>query len=349
MQAQTACLARQKGGRRRLLPPSIPDDGLNPPYVARIDMSKVLIVAEHLDGKLNAATARCVSAAQALQPEAIDVVVLAADPAAVAAQAAQIAGVTRVLALADAADAHAIAQVQAPQVAQLAAGYTHVFGPSTTFGKDLMPCVAALLGVAQVSDVMAVEGSHVFKRPIYAGNAIVTVQAPADRTVVATIRTASWPEAAGGGTAAVEPAQLDAALPTHTRYVGLAAGNSDRPDLQGARRVVSGGRGVGSAENFRIIYDLADKLGAAVGASRAAVDAGYVSSELQVGQTGKIIAPELYIAVGISGAIQHLTGIKDAGTIVAINKDPESPIFEVADIGLVGDLFKLLPELQQAL
>jgi electron transfer flavoprotein alpha subunit len=312
-------------------------------------MAKILIVAEHLDGKLNAATAKCVSAAQALQSDGIDIVVLAADPSSVAAQAARIAGVRKVLAVANAADAHAIAQVQAPQVAQLADGYTHVFGPSTTFGKDLMPCIAALLGVAQVSDVMAVEGSHVFKRPIYAGNAILTVQTPADRTVVATIRTASWPEAGNGGSATVESVQVDAELPTHTRFVGLAAGNSDRPDLQSARRVVSGGRGVGSADNFKIIYDLADKLGAAVGASRAAVDAGYVSNELQVGQTGKIIAPELYIAVGISGAIQHLTGIKDAGTIVAINKDPECPIFEIADIGLVGDLFKLLPELEAAL
>jgi electron transfer flavoprotein alpha subunit len=312
-------------------------------------MAKVLIVAEHLDGKLNAATAKCVSAAQALAPDAIDVVVLAADPAAVAGQAAQIAGVARVLAVANAANANAIAQVQAPQVAQLAKGYSHVFGPSTTFGKDLMPCVAALLGVAQVSDVMAVEGSHTFKRPIYAGNAIITVEVPAGHVVVATVRTASWPEAARGGSAAVESVSVDAALPGHTRFVGLAAGKSDRPDLQSARRVVSGGRGVGSKENFKIIYDFADKLGAAVGASRAAVDAGYVPNELQVGQTGKIIAPELYVAVGISGAIQHLTGIKDAGTIVAINKDGEAPIFEIADIGLVGDLFKLLPELQQAL
>ncbi|WP_242109647.1 electron transfer flavoprotein subunit alpha/FixB family protein [Luteimonas aquatica] len=312
-------------------------------------MGKVLIVAEHLGGKLNAATAKCVSAAQALEPEAIDIVVLAADPAAVAAEAAQIAGVAKVLAVANAANADAIAQVLAPQIAALAKGYSHVFGPSTTFGKDLMPCVAALLGVAQVSDVMAVEGSHTFKRPIYAGNAIVTVEAPADHTVVATVRTASWPEAAKGGSAAVEAAAVEATLPTHTRYVGLAAGKSDRPDLQSAKRVVSGGRGVGSAENFKIIYDFADKLGAAVGASRAAVDAGYVPNELQVGQTGKIIAPELYVAVGISGAIQHLTGIKDAGTIVAINKDGEAPIFEIADIGLVGDLFKLLPELEQAL
>jgi len=312
-------------------------------------MAKVLVVAEHLDGRLNAATAKCVSAAKALNAEAIDVVVLAADPAAVAAEAAQIDGVSKVLAVANSANEHAIAQVLAPQVARLASGYTHVFGPSTTFGKDLMPCVAALLGVAQVSDVMAVEGSHTFKRPIYAGNAIVTVEAPADHAVVATVRTASWPEAARGGSASVENVSIDAALPTHTRYGGLAAGKSDRPDLQSARRVVSGGRGVGSAENFKIIYDLADRLGAAVGASRAAVDAGYVPNELQVGQTGKIIAPELYIAVGISGAIQHLTGIKDAGTIVAINKDPDCPIFEIADIGLVGDLFQLLPQLEQAL
>lgn len=312
-------------------------------------MSKVLIVAEHLDGKLNASTARTVSAAQALSPESIDILVLAADPAGVAADAAQIAGISRVLAVANPANAHAIAQVLGPQVAQLAAGYSHVFGPSTTFGKDLMPVVAALLGVNQVSDLMAVEGSHAFKRPIYAGNAIVTVEAPAGQAVVATVRIASWPEASRGGNAAVETVAADAALPAHTRYVGLATGKSDRPDLQSARRVVSGGRGVGSQENFRIVYGLADKLGAAVGASRAAVDAGYCPSDMQVGQTGKIIAPELYLAIGISGAIQHLTGIKDAGTIVAINKDPEAPIFEVADIGLVGDLFALLPELEAAL
>ncbi len=311
--------------------------------------AKVLIIAEHLDGKLNAATARCVSAATALSPEAIDIVVLAADPTAVAAEAAQIAGVTKVLAVTNAANAHPVAQLLAPQIVKLVDGYSHVLGPSTTFGKDLMPCVAALLGTAQVSDVMAVEGSHTFKRPIYAGNAIITVEAPADHIVVATVRTASWPEAATGGNATVEAASVEATLPTHTRYLGLAAGKSDRPDLQSARRVVSGGRGVGSEENFKIIYDFADKLGAAVGASRAAVDAGYCPNEMQVGQTGKIIAPELYVAIGISGAIQHLTGIKDAGTIVAINKDAEAPIFEIADIGLVGDLFKILPELEAAL
>ncbi|MET7143489.1 electron transfer flavoprotein subunit alpha/FixB family protein [Xanthomonas sp. PPL139] len=312
-------------------------------------MSKILVVAEHLNGQLNAATAKCVSAAQALSPEAIDIVVLAADPAAVAAQAAQIAGVARVLTVANPANEHAIAQVLGLQIAALAKGYSHVFGPSTTFGKDLMPVVAALLGVNQISDLMAVDGEYAFKRPIYAGNAIISVQAPADQIVVATVRSASWSEAAQGGSAAVEAASVDASLPSHTRFVGLAAGKSDRPDLQSAKRVVSGGRGVGSAENFQIVYQLADKLGAAVGASRAAVDAGYVPNELQVGQTGKIIAPELYVAIGISGAIQHLTGIKDAGTIVAINKDPESPIFEIADIGLVGDLFTVLPELEKAL
>lgn len=312
-------------------------------------MSKVLIVAEHHDGTLNAATAKCVTAAQALSPDSIDIVVLAADPSAVAGQAAQIAGVTRVLTVANAANATPIAQVMAPQVAKLADGYSHVFGPSTTFGKDLMPCVAALLSVAQVSDVMEVESSHVFKRPIYAGNAIITVEAnPAD-TVVATIRTASWAEASLGGNATVEAASVDVVLPEHTRFIALAAGSSDRPDLQSAKRVVSGGRGVGSEANFKIVYDFADKLGAAVGASRAAVDAGYCPNEMQVGQTGKIISPELYVAIGISGAIQHLTGIKDAGTIVAINKDGDAPIFEIADIGLVGDLFTILPELEAAL
>ena len=311
-------------------------------------MSKVLVIAEHLHGQLNAAVAKTVTAAAAIGGE-VDVLVLAADPAAVAAQAAQIAGVSRVLTIANPANEHAIAQQLAPQIAQAAAGYSHVFGPSTTTGKDLMPAVAALLGVNQVSDLMAVVDAHTFQRPIYAGNAIITVQTPADQVVVATVRAASWPEAAGGNSAAIEAVSVDAVLPTHTRFVSLSQGKSDRPDLQSAKRVVSGGRGVGSAENFEVIYKLADKLGAGVGASRAAVDAGYVPSDMQVGQTGKIIAPELYVAVGISGAIQHLTGIKDAGTIVAINKDGDAPIFEVADIGLVGDLFTLLPELEAAL
>ncbi len=312
-------------------------------------MSKVLIVAEHLGGQLNSSTAKCVSAAQALNADAIDIVVLADDPTNVAAQAARIAGVTRVLTVSNAANAHALAQVQAPQVAKLADGYSHVFGPSTTFGKDLLPCVAALLGVAQVSDVMAINDAHTFQRPIYAGNALMTVKAPADVAVVATIRTASWPAAGDGGSAPIEVVTVEVELPAHTRFIELKAGKSDRPDLQSAARVVSGGRAFGSADNFKILYSLADKLGAGVGASRAAVDAGYVPNDMQVGQTGKIISPELYIAIGISGAIQHLTGIKDAGTIVAINKDAEAPIFEIADIGLVGDLFKLVPELEAAL
>jgi electron transfer flavoprotein alpha subunit len=312
-------------------------------------MSRVLIIAEHLNGQLNGATARCVSCATALKADAIDVLVLSDAGHAVAAQAAQISGVSKVLVADNAANAHAIAQVLAPQIAQAAAGYSHVFGASTTFGKDVMPCVAALLGVSQISDVMSVESSHSFKRPIYAGNAIITVNAPADKPVVATVRTASWPAAGNGGSAPVEALALSAPLPTHTRFVSLQQGKSDRPDLQSAAKVVSGGRALGSAENFAIVYALADKLGAAVGASRAAVDAGYVPNELQVGQTGKIISPELYIAAGISGAIQHLTGIKDAGTIVAINKDGEAPIFEVADFGLVGDLFQILPELEKSI
>ena len=308
-------------------------------------MSKVLVIAEHLHGQLNAAVAKTVTAAVAVGGQ-VDVLVLAADPAGVAAQAAQIAGVSRVLTIANPANEHAIAQQLAPQIAQAAAGYSHVFGPSTTTGKDLMPAVAALLGVNQVSDLMTVIDAHTFQRPIYAGNAIITVKTPADQVVVATVRAASWASAAEGGNAAIEAISVDATLPGHTRFISLTSGKSDRPDLQSAKRVVSGGRGVGSAENFEVIYKLADKLGAGVGASRAAVDAGYVPSDMQVGQTGKIIAPELYVAVGISGAIQHLTGIKDAGTIVAINKDGDAPIFEVADIGLVGDLFTLLPELE---
>ena len=239
--------------------------------------------------------------------------------------------------------------VLAPQIVAMADGYSHVFGASTTFGKDLMPRVAALLGVNQISDVMSVLGSHSFNRPIYAGNAIVTMEAPADLPVIATVRTASYASAAEGGSAPIEAVTVAADIPDHTRFIELKSGKTDRPDLQTAAKVVSGGRALGSAENFDIIYQLADAFGAGVGASRAAVDAGYVPNEMQVGQTGKIIAPDLYIAIGISGAIQHLTGIKDAGTIVAINKDGEAPIFEVADIGLVGDLFDIVPKLQAAI
>ena len=312
-------------------------------------MAKVLIVAEHSGGKLNPSTAKCVTCASKIAGAEIDVAVLAASAAGVASEAAALTGVKRVLTIENAANAEPLSAVLAPQVAALAANYTHVFGPSTTFGKDLMPRVAALLGVGQLSDVMAVDSAYRFRRPIYAGNAIVTVQAPEDRKLVATVRTASFEAAAQGGSAAVEAAAVDASLPNHTRFVARSAAATGRPDLQTASRVVSGGRALGSADNFKHIFSLADKLGAAVGASRAAVDAGYAANDLQVGQTGKIISPELYVAIGISGAIQHLTGIKDARTIVAINKDAEAPIFEVADVGLVGDLFAILPELEKAL
>lgn len=313
-------------------------------------MSKILIVAEHLDGQLNAATARCVTCARAIESDTIDVLVLADSPDNIAAQAAKLDGVSKVLTLARAENAHPLAAVLAPQIAAVAKnGYTHVLAPSTTFGKDVAPRVAALLGVGQVSDLMAVNGAHAFKRPVYAGNAIVNVEVPAETIVIGTVRTASWPQADESSSAApIEALQLEVELPTHTRFIELKKAGGDRPDLQSAKRVVSGGRGVGSKENFEIIYKLADKLRAAVGASRAAVDAGYCPNDMQVGQTGKIIAPELYMAIGISGAIQHLTGIKDAGTIVAINKDSEAPIFEIADYGLVGDLFKIVPELERA-
>jgi len=310
-------------------------------------MHKVLIIGEH-DGKtLNSATAKCVTCAKSIPQADITIALLGADTAAVAAQAAAIADVKSVVRVDRAENAHPLAAIFAPQIAALAADYSHLLGPSTSFGKDLMPRVAALLGVAQVSDLMAVEGAHRFRRPIYAGNAIVTVEADPSRKLVATVRVASFAAAAGGGQASIDSKSLGVPLPSHTRYVGAKSGSTDRPDLQTARRVVSGGRALGSAENFKLLFEFADKIGAAVGASRAAVDAGYAPNEMQVGQTGKIIAPEIYIAIGISGAIQHLTGIKDARTIVAINKDSEAPIFEVADVGLVGDLFQVVPELER--
>lgn len=312
-------------------------------------MSKVLIIAEHNGSALNPSIAKCIACASEIPDAEIDVAVFVDNGEGIAAEAAALAGINKVIRVDHAANANLLAAVIAPQIVALSDGYSHVFGPSTTFGKDLMPRVAALLGVNQISDIMQVLASHSFKRPIYAGNVVVTVEAPVDHPVVATVRTASYSAVASDGSANTETVEVDAALPEHTRFVGLQAGKSDRPDLQTAAKVVSGGRALGSAEGFDIIYKLADALGAGVGASRAAVDAGYVPNEMQVGQTGKIIAPDLYIAIGISGAIQHLTGIKDAGTIVAINKDSDAPIFEVADIGLVGDLFAIVPELQSAI
>jgi len=312
-------------------------------------MAKILIIAEHDGTTLNPSTAKCVACAAAIGEAQIDIAVLASSAENVAAEASELDGVTTVRCVENAANKHALAAVLAPQIVAMSAGYDYVFGPSTTFGKDLMPRVAALLGVNQISDIMSVEGPHTFKRPVYAGNAILTVEAPADLPVVATVRIASYQAVGGGNSAAVESVDVAADIPEHTRFIDIQSGASDRPDLQTAARVVSGGRALASSENFELIYALADKLGAGVGASRAAVDAGYVPNEMQVGQTGKIIAPDLYVAIGISGAIQHLTGIKDAGTIVAINKDGEAPIFEVADIGLVADLFTAIPELTKSL
>jgi len=310
-------------------------------------MTAVLVIAEHAGGKLNLSTAKCVKAASSLAGAEVAVAVFTAGGSPVAAQAAKLAGVTRVLEVTHAANEHQLAATLAPQVAEVGKAFTHVFAPSTTFGKDLMPRVAALLDAPQLSDVMSIESATRFRRPIYAGNAITTVDVAAGTKIVATIRTASFEAVASGGNATVESVTPTAALPAHTRFVSLAAASGDRPDLQSASKVISGGRALASADAFKLIYGLADKIGAAVGASRAAVDAGYAPNDMQVGQTGKIIAPELYVAIGISGAIQHLTGIKDARTIVAINKDSEAPIFEVADIGIVGDLFQIVPELEK--
>ncbi len=310
-------------------------------------MSRILVIAEHHDGKLNAATAKTVSAAAAISGASIDVVVLGRP--AVAAEAAKIAGVAKVLTVANAANAQAIAQVLAPQIAQLAKGYTHVFGPSTTFGKDLMPCVVALLGVNQVSDLMTVEGSHTFKRPIYAGNAIITVEVPADQIVVATVRAASWPEAAQGGSAAVEAASVDAA-PADPHPFRRPRRRCQRPPGPAERQA----RGLRWPRR-RFGRELQGHLPAGRQARRrrrCLARRGRCRLRAQRpagGPDRQDHRPELYVAVGISGAIQHLTGIKDAGTIVAINKDGDAPIFEIADIGLVGDLFTILPELETAL
>ena len=312
-------------------------------------MSRVLVVAEHANETLSPSTARTVACARQIPNADIAVAVLAADAGPVADEAARLAGVQRVLRIDDARHEHPMAAVMAPHVAEMAVGFTHIVGPSSTFGRDLMPRVAALLDAPQVSDIAAVEGAHRFRRPIYAGNAVVTVDVEAP-VVVATVRLASFqPVPVGEGHAPIEAVHPTADVPTHTRFVSLTGAASGRPDLQSATRVIAGGRAFGTAEKFQQLHRLADLIGAAVGASRAAVDAGCAPNELQVGQTGKIIAPDLYIAFGVSGAIQHLTGIKDARVIVAVNKDPQAPIFEVADIGLVADVFTVLPEMEQLL
>lgn len=311
-------------------------------------MSRILIIAEHDGQSLNISTAKCVSCAQAIGGD-IDIAVFGSNTDAVAAEAAALDSVAKVIVV-DAEHLEAPLAVNwAAEALALAADYSHVIGPSTTLGRDLMPRIAALAGVNQISDIMEVSSPNSFKRPIYAGNAIVDVSAPAGSTVVATVRAASWKAVESSGEAAIERRGASCSAASHTRYISLESGGGERPDLQSASKVVSGGRGVGSEDGFQVIYQLADKLGAAVGASRAAVDAGYCPNDMQVGQTGKIISPDLYIAFGISGAIQHVTGIKDAGTIVAVNKDSEAPIFEVSDIGLAGDLFSVISELEQLL
>ncbi len=311
-------------------------------------MSRTLIIAEHDGKELNPSTAKCARCATAIGSE-FDIVVLGSDTTNIAAQAAAIDGTQTVINISAGHLENPLAVNHAAEVVAMADGYSHILGPSTTFGRDLMPRIAALLGVNQVSDISSVSGSHQFKRPIYAGNAIVDVEAPEGVTLVATVRTASWKSAGDNGNAGVEDREASAAPSNHTRYIDLQSGDTERPDLQTANRVVSGGRALASKENFDLIYSLADLIGAGAGASRAAVDAGYVPNDMQVGQTGKIISPDLYMAFGISGAIQHVTGIKDAGTIVAINKDAEAPIFEIADIGLAADLFTVIPEMKQLL
>jgi electron transfer flavoprotein alpha subunit len=311
-------------------------------------MSRILVVAEHDGQSLNLSTAKCMSCAQAIGGD-IDIAVLGHQLDAVAGQAAALIGASRVIVIDAPHLAHPLAANWAAEIAGLAADYSHFLGPSTTLGKDLMPRLAALIGVNQLSDVMEVLSAQSFRRPIYAGNAVIDVNTAAETTVVMTVRIASWQPVAEGGSAAVEQHAATGNAAAHTRYVGLASEGGERPDLQCASKVVSGGRALGSTENFALIYRLADKLGAGVGASRAAVDAGYCPNDMQVGQTGKIIAPDLYLAFGISGAIQHITGIKDARTIVAVNKDAEAPIFEIADIGLVGDLFTVIPDLERLL
>ncbi len=311
-------------------------------------MSKILIIAEHDGSSLNISTAKCVSCAAAIGGE-IDIAVIGNGIDDVAAEAATLESVSRVIVINAEHLAAPLAVNWAAEAISVSGDHSHILGPSTTLGRDLMPRIAALAGVNQVSDIMEVTGPDSFKRPIYAGNAIVDVVTAADAKMVGTVRIASWKAVPASGSATVEQRAASSAPASHTRFIGMEVEGGERPDLQSAPRVISGGRAMGSEENFNIIYSLADKLGAGVGASRAAVDAGYCPNDMQVGQTGKIISPDLYIAFGISGAIQHVTGIKDAGTIVAVNKDSEAPIFEVADIGLVGDLFSVIPELEKLL
>ena len=305
-----------------------------------------LIVAEHDNKSLAPNIKNLVTAATKIG-KVIHILIIGtgANLASIAQAAAKVSGVEKVLVADNKAFEHHFAESVAPAVASIAGNYSHILAPATTFGKDFMPRLAALLDIQQVSEIIDVIDENTFKRPIYAGNAIATVKSK-DAKKVITVRTSTFEKAQESGGAAVENISISVAENNLSSFVSIQKTESARPELTAARIVVSGGRGVGSAENFKIIEKLADKLKAAVGASRAAVDAGFVPNDYQVGQTGKIVAPDLYVAVGISGAIQHLAGMKDSKIIVAINKDENAPIFEVADIGLVADLFAAVPELE---
>lgn len=312
----------------------------------------VLVIGEHDNAELKAATWNTAGAAAEIGG-GIDVLIAGAECGAAAEAAAGISGVARVRVADAPAFAHQLAETLAPLVARLARKYSHVLAPAGTFGKNLVPRAAALLDVQPISDIVGVAAPDTFERPIYAGNAIATVRS-GETPILATVRGAAFAAAGAGGGAEIEPvadaaAHAESGAAARSRFIGRALSESARPELTSARVVVSGGRGMGSGDNFALLEALADKLGAAVGASRAAVDAGYVPNDYQVGQTGKIVAPELYIAVGISGAIQHLAGMKESKIIVAINKDAEAPIFQIADYGLAGDLFEIVPALTEAL
>ncbi|GAB3402854.1 FAD-binding protein [Massilia agilis] len=302
-----------------------------------------LVIAEHDNASLKGSTLNTVTAALQCGGE-VHVLVAGANCGASAQQAAQVAGVSKVLVADAPCFADGLAENVAEQALAVAAAYSHILAPATAFGKNVLPRVAAKLDVAQISEITKVDSPDTFERPIYAGNAIATVQS-SDKVKVITVRTTGFDAAAATGGAASVETLAPVGDTGKSSFVGRELAKSDRPELTAAKVIVSGGRGMGSGENFKILEPLADKLGAAMGASRAAVDAGFVPNDWQVGQTGKIVAPQLYVAVGISGAIQHLAGMKDSKVIVAINKDPEAPIFSVADYGIVGDLFEVVPQL----
>ena len=307
----------------------------------------ILVIAEHDNQSLKGATLNAMTAASKIGGD-VHIEVIGANLGAVAQAAARVAGVSKVLTFDDAALAEQTSEAVAAQILSVANQYSHIVAAASSMAKSVLPRVAAKLDVAQVSEIVEVVSADTFVRPIYAGNVMATVQS-SDAVKVITVRTTGFDAAAAtGGTASVD-AQAVQAVANGTTFISREMAQSDRPELATAKVVVSGGRGLGSAENFKIIEALADKLGAGLGASRAAVDAGYVNNDLQVGQTGKIVAPQLYVAVGISGAIQHLAGMKDSKVIVAINKDADAPIFQVADYGIVGDLFEIVPQLTAAI